>query len=235
MEYVTKLWAMSTASNRPLVYLDETGFNLHVKKSKGRSVKGEPATISLVPKGKRVTVIAALTQSGIVHHRLVQSGGSKKRGTNSDDFSLFLRDMMPVIPRNSIVIMDNCKIHHKESLDSQWVQAKATYGIDRLFLSPYSPFLNPIEYAFNDLKMAVKNKTFMNQDELVQVIQECIPTIDGEKAKGYFKQSEKYYRQVMLGLAFTGKPLNPEIPIPDDQLRTEEIVVEPSVPLLTQA
>jgi len=94
-------------------------------------------------------LIAGLTKTGIVHYRLVESLGDRKKGTNGEDFKLFLTDLFRKIPRNSVVILDNAKIHHAETLEGIWDLAKQAYGIDKLFLSPYSPFLNPIEYAFN--------------------------------------------------------------------------------------
>ena len=87
-----------------------------------------------------------------------------------------------------------------------------TYGIDKLFLPPYSPFLNPIEYAFNTLKVFVRKETFRNRGELIEVIKEKINLITPQMAKGYFNQASKYYSQCALGLPFAGKPLEPEIP-----------------------
>jgi len=69
----------------------------------------------------------------------------RKKGTNAEDFRNFLLDLFPKIPRGSVIILDNCKIHHADAVDVVWQMGKVTYDIDKLFLSPYSPFLNPIE------------------------------------------------------------------------------------------
>ena len=66
------------------------------------------------------------------------------------------------------------------------MMAKQTYGIEHLFLPPYSPFLNPIEYAFNALKQAVQAETFHDRGELIQIIKEKIPTITEEMATNFF-------------------------------------------------
>jgi len=63
---------------RPLIYVDEKGWNLHIHKSKGHAVKGEPAKLTLVPKGKNITLIGGLTRIGIIHYRFVESLGEKK-------------------------------------------------------------------------------------------------------------------------------------------------------------
>lgn len=85
-------------NSRPKVFLDESGFNLHCKKSKGRGLKGYPAVLTVLPKGKRTTLIAALGEKGVVHHQLINSGGDKKRGVNADDFRSFLLDLAKNFP-----------------------------------------------------------------------------------------------------------------------------------------
>ena len=50
---------------------------------------------------------------------------------------------------HSIVIMDNCSIHHVP-------ETKKIIGALLLFLPPYSPDLNPIEEAFSKVKAILK-------------------------------------------------------------------------------
>jgi len=100
---------------RQIYYVDETGFHMHIKRTGGRAIKGEPAILTLVPKGKRITVIACLSNAGITHIRIVESYG-EKRGTNAEDFRNFLIDLFPKMNRNSLLISDNAKIHHAELL-----------------------------------------------------------------------------------------------------------------------
>jgi len=87
-----------------------------------------------------------------------------------------------------------------------------TFGIEYLFLRPYSPFLNPIEYAFNDLKSTIKQRPFSNRGELLQLIHQEIKNITIEKAESFFSKSMQYHDQVLLGLPFQGKPLQPGFP-----------------------
>lgn len=89
--------------------------------------------------------------------------------------------------------------------------ARKAYGIKPLFLSPYSPFLNPIEYSFNKLKTLVGGANFHNRGELSKVISEKIEEITTDDAEGFYKQSAKYYSQCLLGLPFQGKALTPEV------------------------
>jgi len=77
---------------RHIVYVDETGFNLHTCRSKSRAAKEEFAKLTLVPKQKRLTIIAALDRTGFFHYRLVNST-TDKHGTNAEDFRNFLMDL----------------------------------------------------------------------------------------------------------------------------------------------
>jgi len=52
-------------------------------------------------------------------------------------------------------------------------------------LSPYSPFLNPIEYAFNVLQNLVAKEEWYNRGELVRTIKAKIEEITPEKATGF--------------------------------------------------
>jgi len=227
--------SMHGLQNRPLIFIDETGFNLHCKKSKGRAVSGEKAILTLVPKGKRVTVIAALSMDGICHSKIVNIAGGKK-GTNADDFRGFLFDLIGKIPSGSVLIMDNCKIHHAEVVEGMLQMIKRSNGIDIVFLPPYSPFLNPIEYAFNYLKGHIAESDFRNRGELLDRIQMAIPTVTGDMAKSFIQESSSYFPQVLLKIPFDGKPLDPQFsqqPQPQ-QAPHQEASQQPQLPLLTQ-
>jgi transposase len=56
--------------------------------------------------------------------------------------------MNPFPGKNSVLIMDNAKIHH----DEEMVNLIERIGCKILFLPPYSPDYNPIELAFSTIK-----------------------------------------------------------------------------------
>lgn len=60
--------------------------------------------------------------------------------------------MNPFPGPNSVIVLDNAKIHHNESL-IEYLQA---FGIRVEFLPPYSPDLNPIESSFSVIKSFLK-------------------------------------------------------------------------------
>lgn len=173
-QFVVQL-AQYKLQNKPIFYTDETGFTLYTKTSKGRTVAGEKARLTLVPKGKWITIIVCISLNSFVYTRQVQTGTStlssteepRTKETITDQFSIFFLDLCAKLSCYSILIIDNYKIHHTEKLQAMYDILWVTYGIRVQFLSPYSPFLNLIELTFNKLKTLVQQDTFHNQPELV--------------------------------------------------------------------
>ena len=223
-DYISKLEI--TFRGRKRIFLDESGFNLHIKKSRERSLRGRFAILTVLPKGKNISLLAALSEEGIVFSKTRINIGEQK-GTTGEDFRSFITDLVAHIPRSSLLILDNAKIHHATLLDTTWTMLKKTFDIDVLYLPPYSPFLNPIEYAFNFLKNEIKSSSFSNRSELLTLINQKIPSIDEEKAQAFFRQTEKYYSQCILGLPFTGNPISPDLNLPEDSSN------QPHQPLLS--
>ena len=86
---------------------------------------------------------------------------------NGDDFLEFIqRDLLPTLMPfdgqnpNSIVILDNCSIHHVAGVASMITQVGALVH----FLLPYSPDLNPIEECFSKVKSLLNMKTTLLDD-----------------------------------------------------------------------
>lgn len=219
----------STFSRRPWYFTDQQGFHLHTRKGKGRALAGHSAVLSLAPKGPRVNLCATLGENGIVHWELINSLGEKKRGVNAHDMASYIRHLAVKVPRGSILVFDNAQIHHSQELDSTWEMIAATYQIQRIFLPPYSPFLNPIEYYFNTLKANIKNRSFGNRGELIEVLKELIPDCTAQKAQSYFDKSRSYYRQCAMGMPFRGKILEPESYLPPDDFDSTPSVMLPPI------
>jgi len=56
--------------------------------------------------------------------------------------------MLPFPQKNSVLVMDNARIHH----DEEFISIVEEFGGRVLFLPPYSPDFNPIELAFSVIK-----------------------------------------------------------------------------------
>ena len=89
--------------------------------------------------------------------------------------------------KRSIVILDNCSIHHTRLVKDTLQDAEILV----IYLPPYSPDLNPIEDAFSYIKYYLKD-----HDELLQVvtqptaiIQAAFARITAKQCKGWIRHS----------------------------------------------
>ena len=83
-----------------------------------------------------------------------------EENVNGDIFEHFvasclLPQLMPFngVNTHSVVIMDNCSVHHLERV----AQMITNTGAILKFLPPYSPDLNPIELVFSKAKSFIKS------------------------------------------------------------------------------
>ena len=156
------------------VWIDETGSATRDAIRKyGYSLCGMRAEYHrLLTRGKRVNAITAMSSTGIIALDLTTDT------VNGDKFFDFLRaslipNMMAFNGTNprSIVIMDNCSVHHVEEVTELLRQA----GIVVLFLPPYSPDLTPLEdlnplEPLNPLEEAFGYvKGYLRKHELFQI------------------------------------------------------------------
>ena len=138
-----------------LVWVDETGCDMRdTMRLYGYSLIGQRAICHhTYVRGKRVSTIAALSTNGIIAKDFLQ-------GTCSgEEYFDFLRgslipQMLPFdgINPNSILIMDNCSVHHTDEVTGLLQDS----GILVLYLPPYSPDFNPIEETFSYVKHYLK-------------------------------------------------------------------------------
>ena len=138
-----------------LVFLDESGCdNRDSLRKMGYSLRGKPARKQkLFVRGEHVSVLCTMSVEGILSCNLVRGGVN---GEKFIDFieKCVLPTLMPfngINPR-SIVIMDNCAIHHIPEVTDLIQQIGALI----YWLPPYSPDLNPIEEAFSKAKALMK-------------------------------------------------------------------------------
>ena len=84
-----------------------------------------------------------------------------------------LRHLMPFNGTNqhSIVMLDNCSIHYAEDI----VLLMESTGALVIFLTPYSPDLNPIE-AFSSIKSFLKANEALLQDTVAHNVIEGVIT-----------------------------------------------------------
>ncbi|KAG7363506.1 transposase [Nitzschia inconspicua] len=152
--YQEKLHAIYSFPGQ-LVFIDETSKDgRHAYRKYARSKKGSKAIVKLPwSRGKRVSVMAALNVNGFI-------AWESTRGTftRSKFHEAFCKNVIPKLNPwpfpNSIVVMDNAKIHMYKKLQ----EAIHHTGARLLYLPPYAPQLNPIEVCFGRLKRWIQSK-----------------------------------------------------------------------------
>lgn len=121
------------------VWLDETGTNKRDQLCKyGYALRG--VTPRCFQEGEESNAIASMCMEGLVALELVDGN------VNGDVFYDFVRGSlipnMQIFPNpHSVLIMDNCSIHHTGEVTSLLQNA----GLVTMYLPPYSPDLMPLE------------------------------------------------------------------------------------------
>lgn len=144
------------------VWLDETGTDRRDQLRKyGYALRGvTPTYHRLLCRGERLNAIATMSVQGIVVVEVI------KGNVNEDVFYDFLRgSLIPNMQQfpnpYSILIMDNCSVHHTQKVTGLLQGA----GIMSMYLPPYSPDLMPLEESFSYVKNYLRR-----HDELLQVV-----------------------------------------------------------------
>lgn len=146
---------VSLYTSEMMIFLDETGSDRRDSLRKyGYSVRGKPILSQKnICRGKRISAIAIMSIEGMLDCMTTTDS------VDSDVFYDFvekylLPHLMPFNGTNphSIVIMDNCSIHHCDDIVHMIEQVGALVH----FLPPYSPDYNPIEEAFSKVKTVMK-------------------------------------------------------------------------------
>ncbi len=144
-----------------LVYADESGFEQQYFRPQawgkiGRKVHGERSGKRWV----RTNLIAAKSKHTMLAPFLIEGS------VDSNVFNLWLeRNLIPVLPENSLLILDNAAFHNKKFIAKTLIE----HGHDVLFLPPYSPGFNPIEKWFGVLKRKLLAYPHMSIEDALKV------------------------------------------------------------------
>ncbi len=173
-----------------LVFIDETGFNLHLARGRGRCTIGERATYETAnSRGGNISVCAALSpKRGIIHYKV------KLGAFNAEEFIIFLRELFSQLAFQSRVhhvVMDNVRFHKTEAVKAVFSEGVIQHELH--YLPPYSPQLNPIENCFSKIKNYVKQKEKNTQAQLLTLIAEAVGTITAKDTKGYYRKVQNHW------------------------------------------
>lgn len=145
----------------------------------GRSPKGERAYDTRpVAKGTRISMIGALSFRGLLDCMCFD-------GTlNGTVFAYYVENFLSgFLSPGKAVIMDNASPHKNEEALNM-IEDK---GAEILFLPPYCPELNPIEYCWSTIKKFLGKMKPRTVNELYDGYSMSLNLIDAEMARSCFR------------------------------------------------
>lgn len=197
-------WMLNDGVNQQLIFIDESGFNLFTRRTRGRAVVGQRAVRQVAgSRGRSVNIIMAISpETGLVYHEV-------HIGTvNMIIFNNFVYNIsMQLQDYRITLVMDNAAIHN-QAPDSVVTDDHVVRK-----LPAYSPMLNPIELAFSALKAPVKRvlnermAEVLNRDLAAAAgltltayrnnllrgfLENSLPTITAEKCRGWYNHTHRY-------------------------------------------
>lgn len=135
---------------KPIIYIDESGFNHTMPRLRGYSKKGQRCFDKIDWHHRlRTNVIGAILDFTFITACLFEGN------INADIFHAWLvYDLLPKIPQQAVLVMDNATFHKRKDI----VTKIKDHGHILEYLPPYSPDLNPIEHKWFVAK-ALRRKT----------------------------------------------------------------------------
>lgn len=177
---------ISRISDANLIFLDETGFNQHTRRSYGYSLQNTPAYITVpANKGVNRSLICAIGITGVVAYKY------KTGAFNAISFGQFITEqLVPYFIRNpnKILIMDNVMFHKTNEIQRILRQNNIPFK----YLVPYSPELNPIEEFFSMVK--AQFKSIKNERPALPIVDALDEILRVES--GYANECINFYRNM---------------------------------------
>jgi transposase len=148
-----------------IAYVDESGIDRFLYREYGWAQRGEEV-IGVISgkKYKRTGIVAAKLGKEIIEP--LQYEGTM-------DSVLFEKwyetRLLPKLPAGTVIVMDNASFHRKSKL----TEISERMGHRLIFLSPYSPELNPIEHYWSWLKRQLR-KILHLHDSFDDALRYCL-------------------------------------------------------------
>jgi transposase len=156
-----------------LVFIDETAVSTNMVRLRGRAPRGV-RVIGAVPLGRweTITFVAALRHNKMIAPMVVEGA------MTGEIFLAYVENcLVPMLRRNDVVVMDNCRVH----LGTGIGRAIETVGATLRYLPKYSPDLNPIEMPYSKAARTIPS--------LNRAIRSFIPQLSPQECANYFRHA----------------------------------------------
>lgn len=188
-------WMLQHGINQELIFIDEAGFNLWLKRTRGRARRGHRA-VRVVggQRGPNITSVFAVSNiRGLILHEIFP------RAMTGDRFVQFLSRVSTSSGHGRITfVFDNAPVHRRAG-DSAIAETHTLR-----WLPPYSPFLNIVEQAFSCWKAGLKRQLAevqyqqlgqRNEERLAtlyQLAEQSTAEVTPEKSQAWFRHLQSY-------------------------------------------
>ena len=162
-----------------LVFIDETGTSTQMSRRYGRCAKKQ-RLIGKAPWGqwKTTTFIAALRSKALTAPRVLDGA------LNGESFRAWVQQcLLPTLRPGDGVVMDNLAAHKVSGIG----QAIESSGAKLFYLPPYSPDLNPIEFAFSKLKNLLRKAAARTVRSLWKTVGNSLRAFTPDECQHFFK------------------------------------------------
>lgn len=179
-------WYINIAIDRRynnIIFVDESPFTLHMLRNHGRALRGQtPNPVVTNSRGDNITMILAVSATNVVHCEAIFTN------VNHIIFQEFLSKLEQILGDGDYtIVMDNVRFHHSNS------EFYDEYDYEIHYLPRYSPFLNPCEEVFSQIKSNVRrNGPLMGRNDLLARMEEASNSVSAEHLKNYFQHAETF-------------------------------------------
>lgn len=176
---------------KQVVSIDETHTNNHTCNDRYVSVPiGQQSQTAAYPfgQGRSYSIVGAISCKGLIAKHVAKGGIDQEMFMEWFEFALV--PLLNAFPGDdSVVVIDNCAIHHKAEIDRLcW-----TKGAHAEFLPPYSPEYAPIEKTWCTYKQWLKtHKEYVVTIPGPQAIAKALQSITPSMCEAWIRGVEAY-------------------------------------------
>jgi transposase len=159
-------------------FLDETSVNLSLTRLYGRAAPNQRVVDSTPqPSGPQTTTLAVIGLAGI-SAPLVLPGA-----VNGSVFYSYLEQcVVPTLQPGEVLFMDNLSAHKVAGIEAL-IEA---CGAHLIYLPPYSPDFNPIEWAWSKVKTILRQLKARTFPDLIEALKQALLAITPQDIQGWF-------------------------------------------------
>lgn len=162
-----------------VVCLDESGCRVGVRRERGWGRAGK--RVIGQRSGGHCKNISMLGAIGLGRRPLLMT---HKGGVGTEAFSDFVRNrLVRWLREGDIVVMDNLRAHKRPEV----IKAILDAGAAPIFLPPYSPDMNPIEFWWAEIKRQLRKLAIDSEPELLAAIRRLRAKLSNAKVAGWYR------------------------------------------------